>query len=149
MFQIKPLNSNKDDTDFRYFSMVKSSLDCPFCYDNLRDRIVEEYDSMFAVLDGYPVTEGHHLIITKRHIEDYFDISTKERNDADKLIRILKNRIKEKDPSVTGFNVGVNTGASAGQTIFHVHMHLIPRRDGDTPDPTGGVRGVIPGKRAY
>lgn len=67
----------------------------------------------------------------------------------DHLVRILKNTIEKKDPAVTGFNIGVNIGAAAGQTVFHVHMHLIPRRDGDTPAPRGGVRGVIPGRRSY
>ena len=129
--------------------MILSHPDCPFCHENLRGRIVEDYDSVIAILDGYPVTEKHHLIITKRHVKDYFGISAKERDDADKLIRVLRNKIREKDPLVTGFNIGINTGASAGQTIFHFHMHVIPRRDGDTLDPTGGVRGVIPGKRAY
>ncbi len=99
--------------------------DCLFCYDNVRDRIIDEYDSVIAILDDYPVTEGHHLIITKRHVEDYFNISAKERNDADSLMRILRNRIKEKDPSGTGFNIGVNTSASAGQTIFHVSCHFL------------------------
>ncbi|NIO19566.1 MAG: HIT domain-containing protein, partial [Candidatus Aenigmarchaeota archaeon] len=72
-----------------------------------------------------------------------------ERRDAEGLLRILKNRILRKDQSVTGFNIGSNGGASAGQTIFHAHIHLIPRRDGDTPDPRGGVRGVIPEKMGY
>jgi diadenosine tetraphosphate (Ap4A) HIT family hydrolase len=128
---------------------TKSGPDCLFCYDNLKDRVIDDYDSVVAILDDYPVTEGHHLIITKRHVGDYFNISKNERNDADNLMRKLRNKIKEKDASVTGFNIGVNIGGSAGQTIFHVHMHLIPRRDGDTPDPKGGVRGVIPGKRFY
>jgi len=76
-------------------------------------------------------------------------MSTSERNDSEALIRILQKNIREEDPTVTGFNLGVNIGVAAGQTVFHVHLHLIPRRDGDTPDPRGGVRGVIPGKRSY
>jgi len=77
---------------------TKPQPDCLFCYDNLRDRIIDEYDSVIAILDDFPVTEGHHLIITKRHVEDYFNISAKERNDADSLMRILRNRIKKKIP---------------------------------------------------
>jgi diadenosine tetraphosphate (Ap4A) HIT family hydrolase len=76
-------------------------------------------------------------------------MTDQERRDAESLIRILKKRLSESDESITGFNVGMNCGESAGQTIFHAHIHLIPRRDGDTPDPTGGVRGVIPDKMSY
>jgi diadenosine tetraphosphate (Ap4A) HIT family hydrolase len=111
--------------------------------------MIEEYDSVWAIKDGYPVSEGHHLIIPRRHSSDWFMISEKERRDADALIRILKNRLSESDQTITGFNVGVNSGESAGQTIFHAHIHLIPRRDGDTPNPKGGVRGVIPDKMDY
>lgn len=123
--------------------------DCPFCYENAKLRVVDEFDSVFTIKDGFPVTDGHLLIIPKRHISDYFALTEKERQDAESLIKILRQRISEKDPSVTGFNVGANSGESAGQTIFHAHIHLIPRRDGDTPNPRGGVRGVIPGKMDY
>jgi diadenosine tetraphosphate (Ap4A) HIT family hydrolase/5-methylcytosine-specific restriction endonuclease McrA len=141
--------SNKDDTDFRYDMQPDAIPDCPFCYDNLKDRIVDELDTVIATKDQYPVSEGHHLIVPKRHSSDWFSISNKERKDADALIRIIKSRIAESDSSVTGFNIGVNCGESAGQTIFHTHIHLIPRRDGDTPNPRGGVRGVIPDKMGY
>jgi ATP adenylyltransferase len=76
-------------------------------------------------------------------------MTQQEQMETNTLLKILKKRISEKDPSVTGFNVGMNTGESAGQTIFHCHIHLIPRRDGDTPNPRGGVRGVIPEKMNY
>jgi diadenosine tetraphosphate (Ap4A) HIT family hydrolase len=99
--------------------------------------------------NGYPVTDGHTLVIPKRHAAEYFDLSGAERRDADRLLKFLKQQLFKKDPSLTGYNIGVNNGASAGQTIFHVHYHLIPRRDGDTENPRGGVRGVIPGKRSY
>ena len=82
-------------------------------------------------------------------MEDYFSMNEAEKNDISVLIMKLKNRITEKDPSVTGFNIGTNIGESAGQTIFHAHIHLIPRRNGDTPQPRGGVRGVIPEKMSY
>ena len=123
--------------------------DCPFCYDNIKDRVVAEQNSVVAIQDSYPVTEGHILIIPKRHMENYFSMNETERRDIDALIMKLKNRIMEKDPSVTSFNIGTNIGESAGQTIFHAHVHLIPRRNGDTPNPRGGVRGVIPDKMSY
>ena len=89
------------------------------------------------------------LIIPKRHTADYFSLTEAERRDADKLIEVLRKRISEKDSTVTGFNVGMNCGESAGQTIFHCHIHLIPRRKGDVKQPRGGVRGVIPEKQSY
>ena len=99
--------------------------------------------------DDFPVSEHHTLIIPKRHIADYFSLTEIEQRDANRLIEILRKRISEKDSTVTGFNIGMNCGESAGQTIFHCHIHLIPRRDGDTPSPRGGVRGVISGKMSY
>ena len=140
---------NKDETDFRNIVTTEIDPDCLFCHEKVKHRIIEEYDTVFAIKDGYPVSEGHHLIIPKRHASDWFSISEKERRDADALIRILKNRLSESDPTITGFNIGMNSGESAGQTIFHAHIHLIPRRTGDTPKPKGGVRGVIPGKMGY
>jgi len=140
---------NKDDTDFRSNLTPDSDSGCRFCYDNIKPRIVKEMDNVFAIKDAYPVTKDHHLIIPRRHSTEYFSLSRNEKESADELIRILRNRIKEKDTSVTGFNIGINNGESAGQTIFHTHIHLIPRRDSDTPDPRGGVRGVMPGTRGY
>lgn len=102
-----------------------------------------------AMKDDYPVSEHHTLIIPKRHTSDYFLLTEVEKRDADKLIQILSKQVLEQDSTVTGFNIGVNNGESAGQTIFHCHIHLIPRREGDTPEPRGGVRGVIPDKMSY
>ena len=76
-------------------------------------------------------------------------MTEQERNDANNLIEILRKRLSEKDNSINGFNIGMNSGETAGQTIFHSHIHLIPRRTGDTPNPRGGVRGVIPDKMDY
>jgi mutator protein MutT len=123
--------------------------DCRFCPGNIKNRIVEEWDSVLAFKDGFPVSDGHLLIVPKRHAPDWFLMTERERREADDLIGVLKNRLSESDKTVTGFNIGMNCGASAGQTIFHAHIHLIPRRDGDTPNPTGGVRGVIPDKMCY
>jgi ATP adenylyltransferase len=142
--------SDKDDRDVRDDITPEVDPDCLFCQ-ALSDesRIVEELDSVVAIKDGYPVSEGHLLVLPKRHILDYFTMTAQEREDADDLLRILRNKIAGEDKSVTGFNVGANCGESAGQTIWHAHIHLIPRRDGDTPNPRGGVRGVIPEKMDY
>jgi diadenosine tetraphosphate (Ap4A) HIT family hydrolase len=114
-----------------------------------RIRFCLRNSSVFAINDKYPVTQGHTLAIPKRHAVEYFELSDAERRDADSLLKFLKQSIFKKNPTITGYNIGLNNGASAGQTIFHVHYHLIPRRDGDAENPRGGVRGVIPGKRAY
>ena len=95
------------------------------------------------------MTKGHVLVLPIRHTLDFFSITSEEKKDADKLIRILRDRIEKSDSTVTGFNIGTNCGKSAGQTIMHAHIHLIPRRNGDTPNPKGGVRGVIPEKMEY
>jgi ATP adenylyltransferase len=140
---------NKDDTDFKNLLLPDNLKDCRLCYENIKHRIVEKIDTVFAIKDEYPVTDHHMLVIPQRHTPDFFTMTSKERRDAESLARILKNKISKTDSSVTGFNVGVNCGESAGQTIFHAHIHLIPRRDGDIPNPRGGVRGVIPHKMSY
>jgi diadenosine tetraphosphate (Ap4A) HIT family hydrolase len=122
---------------------------CRFCYDKIKDRIIAEVGSVVAIEDNYPVSKGHMLVIPKNHSSNYFKLSDEEKHDADTLISELRRKILAADPSVTGFNIGMNCGESAGQTIFHTHIHLIPRRDGDTPNPMGGVRGVIPDKMGY
>lgn len=139
---------NKDDTDFRHDPIDKVD-DCIFCYHNLYDRIQDEYDSMVLINDGFPVSPGHSLIIPKRHVPDFFMLTDKEKKDSDRLLKVTRNRIVKDDNTVKGFNVGVNCGGTAGQTVFHVHIHLIPRREGDTPNPRGGVRGVIPAMMSY
>lgn len=128
---------------------IKNSRGCPFCFDNIRLEIVDELNSMVVINDKNPVSEGHLLIIPKRHCLDYFDMTEEEFSDANNLLKKYRDVIVAKDPSVTGFNIGMNSGESAGQTIFHCHIHLIPRRDGDTENPRGGVRGVIPGMMNY
>jgi len=102
-----------------------------------------------AFRDAYPVTELHTLIVPKRHVADHFDLFQPERNAMQALMEDQRRQIIEADASVTGFNIGINAGKDAGQTIFHCHMHLIPRRVGDVEDPRGGVRGVIPSKQKY
>jgi diadenosine tetraphosphate (Ap4A) HIT family hydrolase len=122
---------------------------CIFCELIAHSEPVAEHDTCIAIRDKYPVTDSHLLIIPKRHTSDYFSLTNKEKADADILLHRLKKSIQLDDPSVTGFNIGINNGFEAGQTIFHAHIHLIPRRKEDCPNPRGGVRGVIPGKRGY
>jgi len=118
---------------------------CPFCR-NL--DTVKESELSFAIFDKHPVSRGHLLIITKRHISSIFEASSKEKKDLFKLLENCKDYLDEQyKPS--GYNIGINQGKHAGQTIRHLHIHLIPRYKGDIEDPTGGIRGVIPQKRIY
>lgn len=129
--------------------MTESKRDCPFCSTSIESKIIERLGSVIAIKDKNPVTEGHILVIPIRHTPDFFSMSFEEKKDAGELMRILRDRIEESDSTVTGFNIGTNCGESAGQSIMHAHIHLIPRRDGDILQPKGGVRGVIPDKMGY
>jgi diadenosine tetraphosphate (Ap4A) HIT family hydrolase len=111
--------------------------------------VIAENRLAYAIRDGFPVTPLHTLIIPKRHVPDYFGLTRPEVNACHLLIDQLRADIERADTMVTGFNIGMNAGEAAGQTIFHCHIHLIPRRPGDTPSPRGGVRHVIPGKGSY
>ena len=123
-------------------------MNCIFC-ELPNDRFIDETELSLVLRDAFPVTDLHTLIIPKRHVADYFDLTVAEREEIQELLLKHKNLIEIEDRSVTGFNVGNNIGLSAGQTVFHVHTHLIPRRDGDVESPRSGVRGVIPTKQAY
>lgn len=141
---------NRDDTDFRNLKDAFNyrEKDCIFC--NLpKSRVIDEDDFIMVVKDNYPVTKHHTLFIPKRHVEDYFGLFQPELNSLNKFITLYKEKIMSKDKLVTGFNIGMNNGEDAGQTIFHCHIHLIPRRKGDIKNPRGGVRGVIPNKKDY
>jgi diadenosine tetraphosphate (Ap4A) HIT family hydrolase len=142
--------NNRDDTDFRSVidSYKSRQSECLFC-EIPKDRIILENELAYAIRDGFPVTSLHSLVIPKRHVETFFDLYQPERNAIFQLVDQLKTDIENSDASVSGFNIGMNSGQSAGQTIFHCHVHVIPRRDGDMPDPKGGVRGVIPEKQKY
>ena len=126
---------------------MKKNQDCLFC--KVKTRVVSENNFAYATFDSYPVSNLHCLIIPKRHIKDYFNLSQLEIIDCHKLITIMKNKIKKKDKLVKGFNIGINSGKASGQSIMHCHIHLIPRRKGDIKNPKGGVRGVIPSKQKY
>lgn len=123
--------------------------DCIFCRVIGSDDIVLENDRAFAVFDKFPVTEGHILIIPKRHFADFFDITREEYQAVFNLLDKMRQRLSDSDLSIDGYNIGINIGQPAGQTVMHCHIHLIPRRSGDIDDPRGGVRGVIPEKRVY
>lgn len=128
--------------------MSKKVNRCLFC-DVDHKRVMFENEYAYVIRDGFPVTKGHSLIIPKRHIEDYFELSEKELLACDLLLRTARTEILKNDSSVQGFNIGMNSGLVAGQTIFHCHIHLIPRREGDVMNPRGGVRHIIPGKGYY
>ncbi len=113
------------------------------------ERILAQNELAYAIGDGYPVSPLHTLIIPKRHLATFFELGQAEVNACTALINEQKKLIESEDHLVNGFNVGVNDGVSAGQTIDHCHIHLIPRRSGDVADPRGGVRHAIPGKGYY
>ncbi len=120
---------------------------CPFCTCP-SDRIVAENVFAFAIRDGYPVSPGHTLIIPRRHVGSYFDTVEDERTAMLALMDKEKAKI-ESELGPHGYNIGINDGHAAGQTVMHLHIHIIPRYLGDLPDPRGGVRWIIPHKADY
>ena len=121
---------------------------CLFCNSKV-SGIALENDLAYASYDTYPVSNLHCLIIPKRHVADYFELSNDEIIACNDLIKIIKKDILDNDQSVKAFNIGSNAGKLAGQSIMHCHIHLIPRREGDVDNPQGGVRSVIPKKQHY
>ena len=122
--------------------------DCIFC--NLpEDRIIKSYNKFNIIRDLYPVTYLHSLVIPKRHVENYFDLYEEEFYELNFVLKELKFDLEKIDKKISGFNIGINIGKDAGQTIFHCHIHVIPRRRGDVEEPRGGVRGVIANKQNY
>ena len=119
--------------------------DCPFCRD---PRMIIENELAFADYDSYPVNPGHCLIITHRHVAEYFQATAEEKAAIWELVDEMK-AIIDRDYRPDGYNVGVNIGSAAGQSVPHLHIHMIPRYKGDMEDPRGGVRGVIPHKQKY
>ena len=118
---------------------------CPFCDEQNYEF---EGDLVFTKTDSYPVSKGHTLVIPKRHISDYFDCTESEVAELWALVDKTKNRLQDTH-APDGFNIGINVGEAAGQTVPHMHIHVIPRYVGDMDDPRGGVRGVIPNKQKY
>jgi len=123
--------------------------DCIFCK-KINCKILKQLKYFFIIRDtAYPVTEHHTLIITNRHVSDFFELSDEENIELSQILKDQKKELKDLDSNISGFNVGVNIGKDAGQSIMHCHIHLIPRRKGDVEDPRGGVRGVIPERQKY
>ncbi len=126
---------------------INEIKDCLFCCIKKSD-IIAENDSGFAIFDRYPVAPGHVLVIPRRHTPDFFHLTSDEVVDLyDLLVQCRRYLVERFNPD--GFNIGINNGKRAGQTIFHLHIHLIPRYKGDHPNPLGGVRHIIPGKGTY
>ena len=121
---------------------------CLFCNSKI-SGIAHENDLAYASYDTYPVSEFHCLIIPKRHVIDYFELTDEELVACNVLIKVIKEEVLIKDKNVKAFNIGTNAGKIAGQSIMHCHIHLIPRREGDVENPQGGVRSVIPQKQHY
>ena len=129
--------------------MSSSTEECIFC-NKTNCKVISSTKHFFIIRDtAYPVTKHHTLIITNRHVDDYFDLNKEEINDLDEILKNQKRELKQLDKEISAFNIGVNIGRDAGQSIMHCHIHLIPRRKGDVEDPRGGVRGVIPEKQKY
>ena len=126
--------------------MSKNS--CIFCNMDAFD-IQAENDYAYVINDAFPITEMHALIIPKRHVKTYFDLNADELGACHDLLNSMRSGILDEDSSVEGFNIGMNNGTVAGQTIDHCHIHLIPRREGDVINATGGVRNIIPGMGDY
>lgn len=125
--------------------MNPATAGCPFCQP---EHVLFENELAYAIADTTPVNPGHLLIIPKRHVSDFFHTTVAEKNSLFSLLDDARCYL-EGEHAPDGFNIGINIGVVAGQTIFHVHLHLIPRYKGDTSNPRGGVRGVIPAKQSY
>ena len=128
--------------------MRDTNIPCLFC--NVKETGFDhENELAYASYDTYPVSKYHCLVIPKRHIKDYFELSNEELVSCNILIKLMKDEIINKDKTVKGFNLGTNIGKVSGQSILHCHFHLIPRRENDVENPQGGVRSVIPNKQHY
>jgi diadenosine tetraphosphate (Ap4A) HIT family hydrolase len=124
---------------------------CPFCSiieDDAESRILEQNELAVSMYDGYPVNNGHILLIPKRHVGSFFEVSDDERNALFSLLDLAKSNL-DKEFSPASYNIGINDGVAAGQTVPHLHIHLIPRYEGDIEDPRGGIRWIIPDKAKY
>ena len=149
-------NTNKGNRDKTNLKDIEGKYshrqeNCLFCDVQTKDRqrIVAENSLAYATRDGFPVTEYHTLFIPKRHAKDYFELTQAEINAINQLMQEQKTVLNKLDKTIEGYNIGMNCGETAGQTVFHCHVHLIPRRKGDVENPRGGVRHLIAGKGFY
>lgn len=127
--------------------MANDDRPCPFCSPS-PDRILVEHDLAMVLRDGFPVSEGHQLVVPRRHVASLFDLDPDERAAIWMLVEQAHRSVRD-ELSPDGVNVGLNDGYAAGQTVMHAHVHVIPRYTGDVPDPRGGVRWVLPDKARY
>jgi ATP adenylyltransferase len=125
----------------------KKEEDCPFC--EIQSDLIAKNSLAIALADKYPVAKDHALIVPLRHTRSFFDLDSHERNACISLVVEMRRIILKKHKKVTGFNIGINDGIDAGQTVFHSHIHIIPRRKGDVADPRGGIRNIIPNSNSY
>ncbi len=123
-------------------------MSCPFCQRIKQGDVVEQNELAATFPDSFPLSEGHSLVIPIRHEPDFFRLTEAEQDAVFTLVRLVQERLA-KTKSVNGFNVGINVGEVAGQTVAHAHVHVIPRRVGDVEDPRGGVRCVLPERSVY
>ncbi len=129
-------------------------MGCLFCdrHDSSKNKIIAENEHAYARWDNFPVSDGHAEVVPKRHVISFFDLTETELLSMFALLKVVVEKL-ELEPATSsvpdGYNIGVNDGAAAGQTVHHCHLHLIPRREGDIPNPRGGVRNIIPGKGDY
>jgi ATP adenylyltransferase len=144
-------NENCEIYEYRPFNQRNRDQlagSCPFCNPSGDTILLAESATAFSILDKFPVSKGHALIIPKRHVDNYFELSFREQSACTFMLNYVKEFVQKKyEPD--GFNIGINIGKSAGQTVDHVHIHFIPRFAGDVDKPEGGVRGVIPEKKSY
>lgn len=129
------------------FNTCKKEQNCPFY--NLQSTLIPRNSVAIAFEDEFPVTKNHTLVTPLQHVSSFFELGSYEYNACCLLINELKNIIIKNDNSVTGFNIGINDGVDAGQTVFHFHIHVIPRRNGDVVNSRGGIRNIIPSRNKY
>ena len=120
---------------------------CPFC-DLPKERVLLETETTQVLLDAFPITEGHTLVIPRRHVASIFELPPEELAALWSQVAFVRKVIAKKY-CADAFNIGVNDGSAAGQTVPHAHIHVIPRRNGDSPDPRGGIRWIMPSKAKY
>lgn len=119
---------------------------CPFC--DLKPRIILENDFAMSFLDEFPLTQGHTLVVPKRHVASLFDLSKEEQAAVWTLLGQVRRKLLA-DIKPDAFTIGLNDGPAAGQTVMHAHVHVIPRQSGDVADPRGGIRWIMPSKAPY
>jgi len=147
-------NSTKRDRDNTDFRAVRESYavrdsDCIFCNLPKEREILAENSLAIAFADAFPVSRLHALVIPRRHVREFFGLTQAEINACTQLLHSVRGQVLARDKSIRGFNVGANVEEAGGQSVFHCHVHLIPRRVGDVLQPRGGVRNIIPGKGDY